>query len=192
MSVRPFVLGMSASLLLACGPGSGQTGSGEDTVAVADGAIVRCPVGTVPECTSTGCVCVRTSYSIPGTVTGLTGTGLSLINSGFTLDVPQNGTYSFSMPGGECYDVLIDTQPANQACTISNNSGCASGTPWAVTCGQAYTVGGTISGFDGTAAPAGLSLLLTITGGVETTPQIFTSNGGFTFSTPVAVRAPAG
>ena len=68
------------------------------------------------------------------TVSGLSGTGLVLQNSGGNnLAVTSNGKYTFAtpVPGGRAYNVSVLSQPVspNQMCTVTNGSGNISGTP---------------------------------------------------------------
>src|SRR5580704_16159776 len=106
--------------------------------------------------------------TIGGTVTGLDGTGLVLANgsaagagaSMSTTKLTIKGNGAFTFPGvvapGAAYSVGVASQPASptQACTVSNGSGkvgSGSVTNIVVTCTtSAFTVGGGISGLDGT------------------------------------------
>lgn len=72
-------------------------------------------------------------YTIGGTVTGLSGSGLVLRNNGGSdLAVSGNGSFAFSaaLASGSTYSVTVLTQPANpgQICTVlRNGSGTVSG-----------------------------------------------------------------
>ena len=71
-------------------------------------------------------------YSVGGTLTGLTGTGLVLQdNSGDNLSLSSNGTFAFSsgVDNGDAYSVTVATQPSNptQTCTVHNGSGTIDG-----------------------------------------------------------------
>ena len=79
--------------------------------------------------TSVQVVCV-TIYTIGGTVSGLSGTGLVLQdNAGNNLTVNMNGGFTFSAPvaSGGNYDVTIFTQPSHpaQTCLVTSGSGMA-------------------------------------------------------------------
>jgi 6-phosphogluconolactonase (cycloisomerase 2 family) len=68
------------------------------------------------------------SYTVGGTVTGLTGTGLVLeVNGSQSLAVGANGTFSFpgALPSGSSYVVRVQSQAsvAREICSISNGSG---------------------------------------------------------------------
>ena len=99
-----------------------------------------------------------TKYTIGGTVSGLTGTGLVLQNNlSDNLIVSTNGagTFAISLTNGAAYSVSVFSQPSGQTCTVANGSGTVSGaniTTVAVTCsnGSSYTIGGTVSGLTGT------------------------------------------
>jgi hypothetical protein len=95
------------------------------------------------------------TYSVGGTVTGLTGTGLELQNNGVdTLAITANDVFAFvtELQLGFSYVVTVSTQPTGQTCTVSNGSGTISDadvTDVAVTCADNptdYTINGTVSG----------------------------------------------
>jgi hypothetical protein len=128
-----------------------------------------------------------TTYTIGGTVSGLTGTGLVLQdNGGNNLAVSASGSFTFStaVSSGAAYSVTVLTQPAGQSCTVTNGSGTASAnvTNVQVACSAVtYTIGGTVSGLDG-----GIGLVLQDNGGNNLTVS---ANGAFTFSNSVASGA---
>ena len=65
-----------------------------------------------------------TAYTLAGTVSGLTTSGLVLANGSSTLAVASGATsftFSDSMTGS--YDVSVATQPDGQTCVVSNGSG---------------------------------------------------------------------
>jgi 6-phosphogluconolactonase (cycloisomerase 2 family) len=105
------------------------------------------------------------TYTVGGTVTGLTGTGLILqTNAGDVVPVSAAGAFTFAnqLGSGAAYTVTVKTQPSAQTCTVTNGSGTvgtANVTTVAVACstgaGQ-YTVGGTVSGLVG----SGLTLAI--------------------------------
>lgn len=69
------------------------------------------------------------TYSIGGTVSGLTGT-LNLQNNGAdTLSISQNGNFVFPtrLADGSSYSVSIASSPSGQTCTVTNGSGIVSG-----------------------------------------------------------------
>ena len=96
------------------------------------------------------------TYTIGGTVSGLSGTGLVLANNGATLAVSANGNFTFAkaITSGSAYAVSIVTQPSNpaQMCTVANGSGTATAniTSVQVTCttstAPSYTISATVSG----------------------------------------------
>ncbi|HET9106640.1 MAG TPA: beta-propeller fold lactonase family protein [Steroidobacteraceae bacterium] len=127
-----------------------------------------------------------TQYSIGGTVSGLTGTGLVLQdNGGDNLSVSQNGAFTFAtkVNSGAAYSVTVMTQPSGQTCTVANGSGTASAnvTNVAVSCtattAATVTIGGTVTGLSGT------GLVLQDNGGDNLTVS---QNGTFTFATALA------
>src|SRR5208282_1744397 len=81
------------------------------------------------------------SYTIGGTVTGLTGSGLALQdNGGASLVISVSGIFTFAttVTSGGTYSVTVVAQPSNpaQTCTVANGSGTATAnvTTVAVTC----------------------------------------------------------
>jgi len=67
-----------------------------------------------------------TTYSVEGTVTGLTALGLALQNnSADTLPVAADGPFTFAteLTDGAAYAVTVSTQPTGQTCSVSNSSG---------------------------------------------------------------------
>jgi len=82
-----------------------------------------------------------TKYSIGGSVSGLTGTGLVLqINSGNDLAIPSNGTFSFVnvLDANVSYTITVKTQPSGQHCNVTSGTGTAgspSVVPASVDCG---------------------------------------------------------
>jgi hypothetical protein len=126
--------------------------------------------------------CSNRTFTVGGTVSGLTAAGLVLANGGDTLSVPAGAT-SFTLPAGvaygSSYKVTVTTQPAGLTCSVANGSGTVSGTVAnvAVTCSdQPSTVGGGIHGL-------GSAKGLVLAQGTEkyTVPADAVS---FTFNTP--------
>lgn len=129
--------------------------------------------------------CSSNEFAIGGNVTGLNGTvvlGNSKNND--SVSISSNGTYAFPMlvGNGMQYNVSVTAQPsyppASQACSVANASGNAlmNVQDINVSCmTNHFTVGGNVTGLTGT-------LVLQDNGGDNLT---ITSNGGFTFATPV-------
>ncbi len=122
------------------------------------------------------------TYTVGGTITGFTGSGLVLEdNGGSDLAVPANATrFTFATPVTGVYSVTVLTQPAGQTCTVSGGSGTATAnvTGVQVTCSPLYTVGGSIAGLTGP------GLVLEDNGGDNL--AVAAGAGSFTFSTPLA------
>jgi hypothetical protein len=127
-----------------------------------------------------------TTYTIGGTVSGLSGSGLQLQNNGSDiLAVSANGGFTFgtAIASGSAYDVTVKTQPSNpaQVCSVSNGSGMATAnvTTISATCTtttNTYTIGGAVSGLSGS------GLVLQNNGGDNLSVS---ANGSFTFATPI-------
>ncbi|MEO7323291.1 MAG: FG-GAP repeat protein, partial [Dokdonella sp.] len=126
------------------------------------------------------------AFTVGGTVTGLSGSGLVLRNNGGDdLAIAANGAFTFATPltDGSTYAVTVLAQPGgpSQTCTVANASGTLKGanvSNVAITCATSqYTVGGTISGLNGNHL-----LLQNNAGGF----LVATGNGPFTFPTALA------
>jgi hypothetical protein len=164
--------GTTYAVTIAAHP-SGQTCA----VANGSGTVGSSSVTTIAvTCTSNA----PNTYTVGGSISGLSSPGLVLLlNGGSALTLPSGATtFTFpAVPNGTNYQVSVGTPPANQTCQITNGAGTVSNanvTNVAITCNvNRYTVGGTITGYVGT----GLSLLLN-GGGRVTLPSGATS---FTF-----------
>jgi hypothetical protein len=133
--------------------------------------------------------CELQTFTISGTISGLTEEGLVLYNqlSGDTLHIPP-GTRQFQFPTpveyGGTYKVAALTQPANnQICTISNSLGfnvIADVTNVEVICSSTtYTIGGTQSGL-------GENEYITLFNNQAEAINITAGQNSFEFKTPVA------
>ena len=128
-----------------------------------------------------------TSYSVGGTVSGLSGTVVLQDNGGDNLTLSASGSFTFAttLGGGTAYSVTVKTYPAGQACTVANGSGTmgsANVTNVAVSCttSPTFSVGGTVSGLSGT-------VVLQDNGGDNLSVS---ASGSFTFATAVASGTP--
>ncbi len=131
-----------------------------------------------------------TTYTVGGTVSNLTGTGLQLQNGSETLAVAAAATaftFTTELADSAAYAVTVSTQPTGQTCSVTggdNNLGAgtiaaADVTSVAVSCVTnavpTHTVSGTVSGLTG-------SVTLQNNGGDDITK---TTNDGFTFAAQV-------
>jgi hypothetical protein len=128
------------------------------------------------------------SFTIGGSVVGLTGTGLVLQNNGGdSLTITANGAFTFKTAVPSAYKVSVLTQPSNptQTCSITNGAGTAIAnvTNVQVTCGAVFPIGGTVSGLAG----GGMQLQ---NNGADTLSVSGTGSVNFTFLTPVANGSP--
>ncbi len=127
---------------------------------------------------------IPTTYTIGGTVSGLSGSGLVLQdNSANNLSVTGNGSFTFTtaVSSGGAYAVTVLTQPSSpvQNCVVTNGSGTASAnvTSVQVACTTVtFTIGGTVVNL------AATGLVLQDNGGNNLS---VTGNGSFTFTAPV-------
>jgi len=100
-------------------------------------------------------------YTVSGSISGLTGSGLMLDNNGTDdVTVSADGTFTFAIPlvPGDSYSITVRKQPTapNQTCTVANGSGTVTGsniTGLAVTCANKTSpkdvIGGTVEGLLG-------------------------------------------
>jgi hypothetical protein len=127
----------------------------------------------------------NSTYTIGGTLSGLTTQGLILVN-GTDSDSPNPGDTSFTfttaVAAGTAYDVTVQLQPDGLSCTVSNGSGTvgtANITSVSVECAPAaFTVGGTISGLTASG--------LVLANGSDT---VAPASGATTFTFPTSVPA---
>ena len=93
-------------------------------------------------------------YSIGGSITGLTTSGLELQNNS-TDDLTISGgatSFTFATRVASSYAVTVKTQPTGLTCSLSNASGTATAdvTNIAISCvNQDYSIGGSITGLTG-------------------------------------------
>ncbi len=126
-------------------------------------------------------------FTVGGTVSGLSGSGLVLQdNGGDNLGVAADGTFTFLTPvaPGAAYSVsvLVQPQTPSQTCVVSQGTGTiasANVNNVAITCtgktSATDTIGGTVSGDSGT------GLVLQDNGA----DNLAVGNGAFTFATPL-------
>ncbi len=176
------VLGQAASAS-ALAAAADLNGSG--TVTTADFGLLRARLGTAPGPSARRGA--SNTYTVTGTVSGLTGSGLVLRNNGSdNLGVSANGPFAFAtgLANGAGYNVSVPTQPGtpSQSCAVSGGTGVVGpGAPPNVniTCTtNSYTVGGTISGRIASSGPLVLKKNVVDTA----TPP---GNGAYFFGTPL-------
>jgi RNase P/RNase MRP subunit p29 len=144
--------------------------------------------------------CSDRTFTVGGTITGLTASGLVLAIGSDTLSVPI-GASSFTMPigvaYGSSYTVTVATQPSGLTCDVTDGAGTVGDgavTNVAVTCtDKPLTVGGAISGLG---SATGLVLLNgTDTYSVPASAANFTLDAPQSYGSPYAVHVhsqPAG
>jgi NHL repeat len=97
--------------------------------------------------------CNSSTFSVGGTVSGLSSAGLVLMAGGQFVAV-NSGATAFTLPSpfafGSGYTVAIQTQPVGNTCSVSNATGSVTGaiTNVSVVCSlPSYSLGGSVSGF---------------------------------------------
>lgn len=121
--------------------------------------------------------CTTNTYTVGGSVVGLTGSITLQNNGGDDITLNADGGFTFTAQNdGSAYAVTVSSQPALLNCSVSNGSGTLAGgnvTDVLVNCSaNTYTVGGNVSGLNG-------SLTLQNNGGDDIT---LNADGGFTFT----------
>jgi alpha-tubulin suppressor-like RCC1 family protein len=132
------------------------------------------------------CFTTSVTFTIGGTVSGLSGTGLVLQdNSGDNLPVAKNGSFTFptALPSGSSFSVTAFAQPASpsQTCAVTGGGGTATAniTGILVNCTTTtFTLGGTITGLTG-------SGLILQNNGANSLP-VSANSSSFTFTSQVA------
>ena len=159
-----------------------QPGSPNQTCTVTNGNGVL--AGT--EIVDIDIVCETNTYSVGGTVSGLTGSGLVLQNNvADDLTISSDGTFIFSsaITDNTDYSVTVLSNPNNpsQICTVANSKGALAGadvTSVNVTCSiNTYNIGGSVTGL------AGNGLVLQNNAGDNLS---ITTDGDFIFSSALA------
>jgi hypothetical protein len=132
--------------------------------------------------------CTTNTYTVGGTLSGLTGSGLVVQdNAGIDLAIAANGTsFVFATPiaSGAAYAITVKTQPTGpaQTCAVTAATGTVGGanvTNVAVTCTtNKYTVGGSVTGLTAS------GLVLENNAGDDL--AVTAASTGFTFASAVA------
>jgi len=150
-------------------------------------SLVGCGGGGSGESPSTS---APPTYSIGGTVTGLSGSGLILRNNGGnSMTINANGPFSFSqsLASGAAYSVNVQTQPSapSQICVVTSGSGTVASTSVTgvgITCTtSSFQVGGSVSGLTGN----GLTLR-----NLQGDTLAITANGQFSFPSALPSGSP--
>ncbi len=125
---------------------------------------------------SGGNIAAAPSYSIGGTVSGLSGTVVLQDNGGDTLSVGSNSAFTFAtvLPSGLAYGVTVANNPTGQTCTVANGSGVVGSgnvTNVAVTCANNAAGSGT-DNFNRASGPLGPNWTDLSDGGLTITSQV--------------------
>ena len=153
--------------------------------------LVLCAIGLLAACNDDGTspppapppAPAPATYTVGGSVSGLSGSVTLANNGGDARTVSANGAFSFATPlnGGAAFAVTVTTQPATQVCSVGTGSGTIAATnvtTVTVTCvTKIHTVGGTVTGL------AGSGLVLQNNAGDNLARA---ADGEFTFATAVA------
>jgi hypothetical protein len=152
------------------------------TVAEGSGMVTDAAISNV------AITCTTQSFTVGGTVVGMTATGLVLQNkAGDDITIDADGAFTFATPvlSGANYAVTIKTQPGTEICSVSGGTGVvgpSNVTSVTINCStEAHTVGGTVTGL------AGGGLQLSLNGGA---PLTISGNGTFAFATLIAKNGP--
>jgi hypothetical protein len=142
-------------------------------------------VATTADISNVVVTCSDRTFTVGGTISGLTVAGLVLANGSETLSVPA-GASSFTMPEGvafgSSYAITVAAQPTGLTCDVTNGTGTVAAeavTNIAVKCTDPpLTVGGSISGLENATG-----LVLTNGTSTDIVPASATS---FTLEAPVS------
>lgn len=134
--------------------------------------------------------CSGTTYTIGGSVTGLTASGLTIEDNGSdSLAVPESATtFQFGTPvsAGAAYDVTVSMQPPGLTCTAASAGGSnvqADITTVQITCNSStFTISGIISGLTASG--------LVLQDNAADDLVVSSGSAGFSFDTPVAYDSP--
>jgi len=135
-----------------------------------------------------------TTYSVGGTITGLSTSGLILdlgvdgvlVESLTMISTATSFTFTSAVPDQSTVSVTVGTQPAGQTCSVTNGGGIISGankTNVQVTCSAYVTLSGTVTGLP-------LNATLTVTESV--TNQTFPVTGSGTSLDTYSFNMPNG
>lgn len=184
-----FIIGFLASCSGGKSGGSAAppaTGSNDGDVSNA-GNTTTSTTGNNSGSSSTGGVASASTFTIGGTVSGLSGTVVLQNNASDPLTVTADGPFQFAtaLANGGAYAVTVSAQPSGQTCTVSNGTGTIAGavvTNISVVCSAlSFTVGGTVSGL-----ADGESITVQNNGADDLSVS---QNGSFVFAASVAYGA---
>ena len=132
--------------------------------------------------TDVAVACTKT-YSVGGTVSGLSGTVVLQDNGGDDLSVSRTGAFTFAtrLATGAGYKVTVKSSPSGQSCSVSGGTGTVGSANVTERRGQlhqpsTYSVGGSVSGLSG-------AVVLQDNGGDDLSVS---GDGAFTFATRLA------
>ena len=111
------------SSLVACGGGGGGGGGGDTTSSSSGGTSTTSSSSTSSSGSSTGSSSGGPSdnVSVGGTISGISAGQLKISNAGDDLtSVDEDGNFSFSVPKGSNYEILIEANPLEQLCSVEN------------------------------------------------------------------------
>ncbi|MCP5498861.1 MAG: Ig-like domain-containing protein [Leptospiraceae bacterium] len=120
------------------------------------------------------------TYTIGGSISGLSGTLVLQNNAGDDLSLTSAGTFTFSTAVANSYSVTVKTQPTGQTCTVTNGNGAATAnvTGVSVSCATStFSISGNLSGMG-----SGKNIILQLNSGNDLT---LSANGSFTFGTSI-------
>lgn len=169
---------------------SGQPTGKTCTVANASGSMASNGVNNLQV------TCANRAYTLGGSISGLTTSGLKLKNGSETIDVSSSATtyiFSTSVAYGSSYQVEVARQPTGQTCSISSGTGTmgsANVSAANVSCSSnTYFIGGRISGVTSN----GLKVKLgseTLNISSNATSYQFTEKAAYGSSYAVSIEAP--
>lgn len=132
-----------------------------------------------------GCFGQLESFSVGGSLSGVSATLILQNNAGDDLSLNSDGEFTFAtfLAEGSAYSVTVLTQPEGQICTVTHGTGIITSvniTNIEVTCAsesESFTLGGSVSGLSG-----GTVILQNS----DSQQVSVSSDGSFQFATPLA------
>lgn len=148
------------------------------------GVLAGCGGGSSTGTTTTGPIAGTSTYTLGGTITGLSATGLTLTDGSQAVSPPADAT-TFTFPtalaSGTAYAVTASAQPTGLTCTVTNGTGTLASAN--VTSVQIACAANNLSGTAATGAPmSGATVTLIDSKGAQATAKS-DSNGTYSLST---------
>ena len=146
--------------------------------------------GVTADVVNVNVTCSVNTYTISGSVTGLTSGQVTLLNNGDVASAQtvttNNGTFAFTVAYRGNYGVTVGTRPVGKTCSVSNGSGTsvsANVSNVGVVCAvNTFTISGTVTGLVAGTPAQQVTLLNNLD--VPTAQTATNANASFSFTVP--------